>query len=75
MPIEGIKQIIFDFYFLIEQKNDRIINGIKIYVSCLIQQIKRQIIKIHFAQNNLKIQCWMLLKYILNRSLKRNNLE
>ena len=57
MPIEGIKQIIFAFYFLIEQKNDRIINGIKIYVSCLIQQIKRQIVKIHFAQNNLKIHC------------------
>ena len=57
MPIEGKKQIIFAFYFLIEQKNDRIINGIKIYVSCLIQQIKRQIVKIHFAQNNLKIHC------------------
>ena len=30
MPIEGIKQIIFALHFLIEQKNDRIINGIKI---------------------------------------------
>jgi hypothetical protein len=53
MPIEGIKQIIFAFYFLIEQKNDRIINGIKYQL--FNQKIKRQIIKIHFAQNNLKI--------------------
>jgi hypothetical protein len=71
MPIEGIKQIIFFcFYFHKKRQNNTMALNIRPLFN---SKIKRQIIKIHFAQNNLKIYCW-ILKYLLNRSLK-NNLE